>query len=236
MKLKEYLETAPEGRALYLGASVGFFFGGSKQELLKALPALNEKYKEQAETDMANAEKLYKSRLEAFGEDDKATINAKKRMERLTPFIPFEERNIAVDEHGEYLIYERTTEEATNIIVTGDERGKLWSVHEGEDEWKSVKLEYNAEELIGAVLAGVVEDYEHDLYAELEELRAILTKLQEYRTKDASWKKYLRSDTFLPVFGIDPEYVIKKVREKVTEDIRYHAKEKERRRKSAKVH
>ena len=221
MKLKEYLEAFPEDRTLYLGASVGFIFGGLKVDLLDQLPQLNKKYCASALSDYRTAYDKYRNLLKSIGKSRPETKRAKKKLEALTPFVPFEDREIQD-------IYDRTSEDATNVVVTGDERGRLWSVYEGTDEWNTVKAEYNAEGLVAAIISSILDDYKHDLSVELGELRKILEKLEEYRSKDKKWENYLRSNNFLTSYGIDPEYVINKTRDKVCDDIRYCNSQKRR--------
>ena len=118
MKLREFLNTIPYDKMLYLGAQVGFLFGGTKLEFLEALDGLNMTWKTWAEENLDTAKVRYEDLLGKHGEKNRFTREAKRKMENLSEaFIPFEDRDI-ID------IFNRTYDDAVNIIV-----GKLKEKH-----------------------------------------------------------------------------------------------------------
>lgn len=117
------------------------------------------------------------------GEKVKDTPEIKKARKRLavleTP-KPLMEREVKET-------YERTTEDALNIIVEGTETGKIWSIYEA----RPFVAEYNLHELVGEIFRDTVRGYRANFQYELEQWENILTQIRKTMKQSKGYEKYL---------------------------------------------
>ena len=221
MKLAELLSTRQDDRRLYICARNGAIMTGTAAEILAALPDKDRECAENAENKLKSAQSRYEYYINSFGDDDRRTKKAKAYLEGQAPYIPLPER-VVTD------TYDRTTEEATNICITGDEQGKIWSVKEGTEDWIKIELNYNVEELAGAVIKSVIEDYKHAFWEEIGAYMDLMKALQEYRNKSEEWERWFRSPRMQAFTSFAPEYFINKAREYVINEIEERMENAER--------
>lgn len=246
MKLREYLETAPDDRILYVGSCSGFLAVGYKDKPLEygedTYPSLVDQLQAESERrtiiheeKRQERERQYARCLKEKGEDAEETRLLKANL--LEPFIPFEDRQVLQT-------WERQEEDALNIQIEGEEHGKIWTIHEGDP----VLVNENCEALVGAVFKEVVKGYSKQFGHELKELKGIIDKLKHYMNQSRGYENYIRylcgSGSYLDEKGreykfpnklfatCNPEMILDLTRTAVVDTLlEQEAKEKRRREK-----
>lgn len=223
MKLKEFLDTQPEKRILYVGAKSAFLLGGTKKQIMKAIPAMDEKIAKRERVKREDLKAKYRNAQKDLGNEHDKTKRLYQRLIDMADPLPLLEREILDT-------FERTTEDALNIIIVGDEVGNVWSIHEKD----AFEVNYNIDVLVGAILKDVITDYKYTFRAELMELREILIRLDKYRKESERFEKYLQSNDVKVFTTVDPEYLISKTRKIVAEMLADGARKKRREAENAK--
>lgn len=190
MKLREYLETAPDDRILYVGAFAAFFAAGYKNIEFEyegdVYPSIYDQIEQENDQKMASyevrvreREKLYANAVSNYGDDSKEARLAK--MNLLDPFVPFLDREVIET-------WERQEEDALNVRIDGEEQGKIWSIHEKD----KVLVNYNAEVLVGSVIKEIVQDYRVSFGCELQTMKDLLDRLKGYMDQSRGYESYIR--------------------------------------------
>ena len=213
MKLKKYLEGVPGDKVIYIGAKVGFLFGGTKNEFLEALPGIDEKWEAWSNRVNDTAAERYKAILEKHGAESRHTKMAKKKQESCEKYVPLLNRDV-VD------VFDRTSEDARNIIVEGVEPGGIWSIKEGTAEWRKTEVEFNLDNLVGAIVKEVVDSYKETFRREVYSLTEAIAALNRWRSMSEKNEKFFRSERFRILTSVDPEYVIEETRRIVADTVR----------------
>lgn len=208
MKLEEYLQGVPDERTVYIGAKSAFILGGTKDSLSEKITALDEKLLAQASIKREEALRQYRKAKKDLGEKHDITKAMHEAYLAVKDPLPILERNVL---HA----YERQTEDALNIIITGEEAGKIWSLNEE----VSCEIEYNAEELVGGIFREAIAEYKSYLKTELKTFKKLLDKLEEYRTKSEDLEKWLRSPDVKCYTTLDAEYLIMMARQTLAETL-----------------
>lgn len=217
MNLKEFMEGMPGDRILYVGSKSAFMVAGFKNSVLEEIPKMDKKLLDTAEKKRKEILASYRNAQRKFGKQHDITKSLHSQYVGIKDPMPIMEREVLDS-------YERQTEDAINILVTGDESGNIWSIHEKE----KFEIEFHEEELVGAILREAVRQYQMELRAELIEMKKCLTRLEEYRTKSEKMERYLRSDDVKRFFSMDCEYLIDTARKALAETLAEKTEKKNR--------
>ena len=236
MTLQEYLEEAPKNRIIYIGSGSAFLVVGYVDKKLKYKDLKNPVLSEQIEKmdveiweayQKVQAKRVgrYERLLKEQGEDAEDTIYAKYDVDNNPPPVSLFRRRVIQ-------IWERVEEDAINVQVEGSEHGKYWSIHEGDP----FSINYNDEQLVGAVFRDVVRDYKNVFGAELRTLKQLLDRLEKYMDESRGYERYIKylcgeeaftekngRKTKFPtkLFGVvSPEVIINKARSEVAETLK----------------
>ena len=214
MILREYLDQADPDKVLYVGSGVGALIGGVPEQIMEAIPALDAELEAKQRGTALRAQQKYDEELKYHGEKSKKTKAAKARFDKaILPYVPLLDRNILST-------YERTTENATNVRIEGDEPGSVWSVKEGTEEWRHVEIKYHVEDLAAAIIKAVVDDYKFAFRNELAELKDCLDRLKEYRERSEIYEKEFFHEDIKRLIGADPDFIIRRTRQIVAEELK----------------
>ena len=208
MELRKVLEEQKGNRILYVGAASSFLVAGKKDEILKKLPKVDKKKKKKVDTKKADILTQYRIAQRQLGKKHDTVKMLHQRYIEVADPIPLLDREVIST-------FERISEDALNIIVTGEETGTIWSVTEQEP----LELKYNIEDLVGAILREVVREYKLSLRNELKTYAELLDRLESYRKESKEFEDYLNSKDAKRFLIVDTEYVIKKAREGIAETL-----------------
>lgn len=150
-----------------------------RKSIDKAIVRMDETLKERHESTRAELEGRIANAEEKGIKDTYEIKKARKKLKNMKEPIPLMEREVKET-------YERTTEDALNIIIEGSETGKIWSIYEA----RPFVAEYNLHELVGEVFRGTVRDYRENFRYELEQWENILTQIQRTMKQSKAYEKY----------------------------------------------
>lgn len=203
MTLREYMKTVPEDARIYVGASVAFLTGGNKDQVVRQLDKMSE---ENAALSRDQFMWLKERQKTATGREAK---KIEKQIASFKPFVHFLDREIRD-------VYDRETEQATNILIEGDERGYLWTV---EPVGTQIINDANLTDLVGKMLRMVVDDYKTELRAEYDKLSSLYSELQDVHRSAEKFEKYFHTEaTYFT--SIDPDYFIGQTAKMLAEELR----------------
>lgn len=214
MILRNYLETVPDDRIIYICPKAGAIAAGTKNEIIDNSGEIDMKAIDQLDFAYTAA----KVKVDEAEESKKpAKIKrAKERLERLktalTKYTPILDRQV-ID------TYERTTEDATNIYIEGEEVGKIWSIKEGTEEWKTIELNYNLDGLVSAIVREVADEYAVSLRNEIDALKDALKVLDRAMIRSGKMEKYFRESDYVSYMTHDPEYLIDFSRKMIADEV-----------------
>lgn len=215
MTLLEKLNEIPDDRTVYICAASGAILAGKKADVVPQMYELDVTLLDQLKQ-TAIANRIAYETLKA--EDaPKETIRRAERKchkseDKMIDYVQLPDRVVLET-------YERQTEDALNIYITGDEVGKIWSLNEGSEEWRSCEVNYNVPELVTEILHGCVVEYRENFKKELQSLVAALEALQSYRTRSKTWEHFFRESSYASFLAKDPEYFISKTRAAAIEEL-----------------
>lgn len=219
MKLKNQLERFPEDRILYIGAGVAALVCGNRKQLMERIPDVDAAIMGNYSIRYAKKEAQYQDAVIKYGASSKAAMKAKEKLGRETAPLPLLERKVTA-------VYERTTEDAANIRLEGKETGNIWSIHEtgkpwsveSEEDWSHINVRHNVGSLAAAILKEAVEECKTAFREELDKWIQVCTILAGCAERAEKYEKYFRSSDYKVLSGVDPEYIIRKIRSIVAEE------------------
>lgn len=215
MKLKEVLEKQPDDRLIYVGAASAFLAAGVKKDLPDELAKKDDEISKRIEAKRADALVRYRIAQKSLGEEHDTVKLLHQEYIRIADPVPLMEREVL-------FTHERISEDALNIVVVGDEIGTIWSVMDN----SQVVLNYNIEDLVGAIIREVLREYKRSLKSELNAFKELVERLERYRKNSDVLEAYFRSTDAKRFLMFDPEYIIKRAMEGLTEELDGKAKEK----------
>lgn len=128
MKLRDKLKELPPDRLAYVGSKSSFMFADTVEHIASRGPIMDELNKENLQQLISNASnriRLYKPTTKSYDDAVRQFESATKALENYVPLLDRQVRDV----------YERTSEDALNILIEGDENGKIWSLIELESEY-----------------------------------------------------------------------------------------------------
>lgn len=215
MKLKEVLEKQPDDRLIYVGAASAFLAACVKKDLPDELAKKDDEISKRIEAKRADALVRYRIAQKQLGEEHDTVKLLHQEYIGITNPVPIMEREVL-------FTHERISEDALNIVVVGDEIGTIWSVMDN----SQVVLNYNIEDLVGAIIREVLREYKRSLKSELNAFKELVERLERYRKNSDVLEAYFRSTDAKRFLMFDPEYIIKRAMEGLTEELDGKAKEK----------
>lgn len=202
MKLREALEKYPAERVIYVCAKTAAIVGCKKDQVENALRKKDSQTIEKKQQELGVWYALLEQAVSCGDQEkeDKAAKKCESLNEEISGYIPLMER-VVIEE------YDRTCEDATNILIEGEEVGRIWSIDKSKTE-----LNYNTEGLVAAIIKQVANNYEDAFSLELREFRRLLDNLERYRENSKQWEKWFRSSEYAKFTSVSPEYLINTIR------------------------